>query len=471
MHLSPKHPRARAQRILSYVLIVIFVSIGTFILTRYTQGFELDPGTGSLVQNGLVLVESEPVESAVIVDDQDIGERTSSRLTLPIGNHTIKLQADGYREWSKTFQIIGSDLVWMNYPLLIPEKIATNSVAVFGTQPVTAFSRNRKILATGQPSSKIISIFNVNGSTVSESELNLPEAITNELGAATLTELTFAADDQFLLAQFSQDSANTYVFINREDIGSSFIMDKSYGLDFNKVQFDSGDADQMYALANNSLYRLKRTNPLSSNLVAENIIAFRSDAKFLSVVQKTTQNGREVNKFGLIDDRDSLTFLSSELSAGDYTIVHGSYDGDESVAISTSDGAIVFSNIGKTQNIKTKRVKILNSKLSFSGNGRFLLIREGENCVVLDFEFNKRYSFKLSGTVQSETRWVDDSHISVVVDGMAKIIEFDGANSQNIIAADKAMAPFSNAKTDAFFTIGLAKERYTLQQSSLVNEK
>ena len=89
----------------------------------------------------------------------------------------------------------------------------------------------------------------------------------------------------------------------------------------------------------------------------------------------------------------------------------------------------------------------------------------------MDFEFNKRYSFKLSGTVQSETRWVDDSHISVVVDGMAKIIEFDGANSQNIIVADKAMAPFSNAKTDAFFTIGLAKERYTLQQSSLVNDK
>jgi hypothetical protein len=470
MHQSPKHPRARALRMISYVFIVGFVVTGTYILTRYTQGFEIDPETRSLVQNGLVLVESEPVESAVFIDNKDSGEVTPSRVTLPVGQHTVRLQADGYRTWSKSFQIVGSDLVWMNYPMLIPENITTESRAVFEKAPITALSRNRRTLASGQPNSKVISIFNINGDQTSESEITLPKPVLETLEKTALTKLTFAADDQFLLAEFSSGTEKSFVLINRDNVTTAIIMDDTYNIDFDEMQFDSGDADQLYALSNNTLYQIQRTDIERSRKIAENVISFRSDADQLSIIKVDASNPKTPQRFGIIRD-DKVTLLGGELAKGPYRIAHGDYEGNETFAISDAKKVVVFSRDDTAQALAKKTIAVSDATLNFSGDGRFLLLRSGSTSVVLDFEFNKRYSFELSGKVTSDVRWIDDAHISMVIDGTATIVEFDGENSQPIVDADPVMAPLTNNNSESYFSFSKSKNRYILEQSSLLYEK
>src|SRR6476619_6690047 len=114
--LDPKKKRANRIRLyIGYALMAIALGIGTLILVFEANGYDLDPKTGSVIQNGLVFVDAHPIAATVNVDGQEKGQ-TDARLILTAGDHNIELKRDGYRTWQKQIDLEGSVIRRFAYP-------------------------------------------------------------------------------------------------------------------------------------------------------------------------------------------------------------------------------------------------------------------------------------------------------------------------------------------------------------------
>ena len=294
MHLSAKHPRARAQRIISYVLTAVFVAIGTVILTRYTQGFQIDPETRSLVQNGLVLIQTEPVDASITIDGQSSGKQTPNRVTLPVGEHSVELNAEGYRTWSKNFTVLGSDLIWLNYPLLVPTEVVTTNDSVLGVAPLIGASPDKRTLLSQTATAGNFLLFDIDEETTSEVVLAAPANVATALTDKTVQSISFGNNNRYALITAANDTATSFVYVDTERPEQSVVANELFEGEYTAMQLDSEDERNVYGLQNGILYRLNLDNQERSEALAENVLQFNSQAGFVSIIPNHSTRRRSV---------------------------------------------------------------------------------------------------------------------------------------------------------------------------------
>lgn len=104
--LTPEEKRWRTVRFITgYILIAIAILLATFIAALLVQGYQIT-NRNSIVQNGLVNVASQPVSAEVLLNGQKV-DNTPSRLDINEGTYELRLQANNYRSWQKSFNLPG----------------------------------------------------------------------------------------------------------------------------------------------------------------------------------------------------------------------------------------------------------------------------------------------------------------------------------------------------------------------------
>jgi len=78
-------------------------------------------------QTGIVEVKSEPQGAEVYVDINSTNEVTNCVLEVPVGDHTVKLLLDDYKEWSRDVTVEADDTVHLN-AYLIPGTVQPGDV-------------------------------------------------------------------------------------------------------------------------------------------------------------------------------------------------------------------------------------------------------------------------------------------------------------------------------------------------------
>src|SRR5689334_16343216 len=97
-YLDPrKHRQHLIMLMVGYVLIAITIFAGAVLLLYQAYGFGLDKN-GQVIQNGLVFVSSRPRPADIYFNGKLNKARTNSRVYLPAGNYTLKLQRTGYQQ-------------------------------------------------------------------------------------------------------------------------------------------------------------------------------------------------------------------------------------------------------------------------------------------------------------------------------------------------------------------------------------
>src|ERR1700722_21004469 len=95
--LDPRKKRAYKIRLLiGYALVTIAIGLAVVILVYDAYGYNLNPETGNVTQNGLLFVGSKPGGANIYLNGMQ-HSTTSSRLVLPAANYTLKLTKSGYR--------------------------------------------------------------------------------------------------------------------------------------------------------------------------------------------------------------------------------------------------------------------------------------------------------------------------------------------------------------------------------------
>jgi hypothetical protein len=100
-YLDPKKKLAHRRRLyVGYGLMSIVIAISTVILVYLGSGYYVDK-TGDLIQNGQILVSSEPEGASIYLNDNLQKTKTTGKLVVPSGAHNISVRKEGYREWNK----------------------------------------------------------------------------------------------------------------------------------------------------------------------------------------------------------------------------------------------------------------------------------------------------------------------------------------------------------------------------------
>jgi hypothetical protein len=473
MHLSAKDPRARAQRIVTYILIAIFVSIGTFLLTRYTQGYKLDPETLELVQNGLVIAQSEPVKSIATVNNRTQKSTTPSRLTLPIGKHSIELNADGYRPWRHSFSIVGSDLIWFNYPLLVPEKIITTRYKTYSDKPLVSQSPDNKIIITNTKEPNEFLLTKQDSGIAKDSLISIPEQILASVDGYALSDINFAPNNRQALFKYKKADDRLYIHVDtKKPENSMLIVPAIKGLHYKDLQFGNTDGSTLYGLEKTDLYRIEVGSQPSALIIAQDVLEFKSQSDIVSFVQETEagtgKDQKPIKRLGYTNSKDRIKFIDNVIGDGPFLLSQAKFKSNLRIAITSGTETRVYSRVGEDRPIKPRVIDVNANQLAFSGNGRFLSIIDGQSVATLDFEFDKTHKFKFKNALSSDITWLDNFHLGVISGGFAQIIDYDGANPQDIVEATGDMRSFFDSRKKLLFTSSISNGSLVINKSQMV---
>jgi hypothetical protein len=441
-------------RTLQYALLTIFVVGLTIVLVYVARGYDYDPDTGEVIQNGLLLVDSQPSGATVLIDGVPESDATPSRLPLRQGSYNVAISQDGYVEWKKTVTLSGSVVEWLYYPLLIPEErtienvTALKNIEFIGQTP----GGQGFLVRQTSPDPRFTLLQVRDNAIIDEEQISLSTALFSKQ-SGSLGMMSFAgwaADARHALIQHTDEEAPEFIWFDRDKPTESRNLNKDYALPLRDARFINGDNNRLYAVVNKDLRRLN----LANNTISAPVIT--------DVERYVLYEDRYVVYIGLVEGQrvlalyepnqpESRILLQLEGDAADYRLEFSAYDEEFHLALLnvTTGNLQIWRDPQNVQNelgvpTLTGAVVIAlqiddPSYLSFSKNGQFAVAQSGNRFISYDFEYDRRYRFTLDQefTPSTEAVWLDGFRL-VAANTANKLVlfEFDGENSIELMTVD-----------------------------------
>jgi hypothetical protein len=495
--LTPEEKRWRTVRFITgYILIAIAILLATFIAALLVQGYQIT-NRNSIVQNGLVNVASQPVSAEVLLNGQKV-DNTPSRLDINEGTYELRLQANNYRSWQKSFNLPGGSVRYFVYPKLIPNNISLSEMTTFEKTPLWASSSpDRHWVVSKQPTDNSVS-FSVFDTTKASStnetgrtqQISIPQTtLVGTAGAYGNVEPVEWSDDNrhLLLLQTLPTGEKAYIVLDREKPENSQNITKLFGLSASQsVALRDKKFNKFYILAKDTGQLTSRdSKDLNVNEnIAESVVSYKSYGNDI-VAYVTYQNALETEaKVVVKENQKNIYYLQSikRNPDGRYLIDMAKYDGDWFYAVSSpvENRVRLFINPlssnspGSSLQIKPKlSIPIESPKfISFSDNARFIMAQNANNFAVYDGELKTTYRYSLVNKIAEtqEVKWMDGHRLKFVDSFKGYIVEFDGTNQQELITSlpNNSFNMFFDRDYEFVFAYQSDAAKNSLQAGSLV---
>src|SRR5688572_13864453 len=93
----------------------ILFLISAPLIVLFARGFKYDFSQNKIVKTGTLVVESEPDNADIFLNDEKEDTQTPAniRFVLP-GEYTVTVSKDGYQSWTKRLTIKSQLVTWAN---------------------------------------------------------------------------------------------------------------------------------------------------------------------------------------------------------------------------------------------------------------------------------------------------------------------------------------------------------------------
>ncbi len=472
--LDPRRKKAHRRRLfIGYILMGIGIIIGTITLFYLAYGYDIDRKTGTVIQNGIVFVDSKPGGAVIYLNDVRQNSRTASRMALPAGVYTVRLEAEGYRHWERTFNLEGGQIQRLVYPFLLPNVFETDDMHQYEFQPqLTSQSPDRRWVFVQQPGQTyLFDVFDLRDAQKAPVQVLVPPAILTEPAAeASLKFVEWSNDNRHVLLERTFGDRTEYIMLDRENPAQSVNINTMMGIEPRMPSLRNKRHDQLYYL--DAVPGVLRVADLSSRTISAPLVssalAYNSygDDIVLFVTQEGMDEGRA--EFRVLEG-DKVYPLKSVSAADAYVLDVSRYSNKWYYVVgSAADNmAFVYENPlpalkaqTRTPLIVTAILRLENPRfVSFSANTQFIALQSGNKLLVIDLEDSRQYRTSLTHDIplDRQLKWMDGHRLLFMVGSQSYILDFDGSNEQTLVTS-LVDRPYFDRDYDNVFTLERSKQ-------------
>lgn len=435
-----------------YGLMTLVTVTLVIVLTLVMLGYRFNRADGRLEQGGLVQFESKPSGADVIVDDAHLGTRTSSKTTLTAGQHFIKMERSGYKQWQKSIDVTKGKVLWLNYARLIPNELSSSRVADFATISSTAASADNKWLAIKEdPSAPVIRLANIAQDEAVVTQLQLPASSythPSEGKGQTFVIETWDPSNRYLLVRHTYDDTKVeWMVVDTQNSENTKNITALLGMTASKVVFSNANSAILYVLDGTAVRRVDLGATTLSGPLLTGIADFglydKSTVTYVSLLDPATKK----RSVGYLTEGASKSRTLRSYSDDGLVSLHlkiDKYFDDTYAAISYGENVeILKGDLPHSDAVDPSLMRPAGTMtlpggvqyLSTKSVGRFVVAQAGATYTVYDIELQKMTSTTTKGTteVTKEFGWLDKYMLWSDRDGMVRFYEFDGANQQDVM--------------------------------------
>jgi len=427
--------KAKIIRYTGYILTTVFVAIGAVILFNFALGYSYDPRTGEIVSRGLFIFRSRPVNASLYVDDRKKPQSLPLETTLPKGSHQLTLKANGYRNWSDNLTSIGEDIVWVNYPFLVPNKIKIVEQAELPQAEAQGISLDRKIILQALTVDGAVSLNNVkiDRDKTDQSTLQMPENVIENLRGFTAQDVEFAPNGRYAVVRYGLPAEQSvkHLFVDIRSPENSTVLEDTFARSIDSFIFSPDDSQDVYILSDSELFMISLNNNTLSAVIARNVTQL-SARDYVTITRQAAEDApHEVFRVKDTElDKVPIAYFPKDESVNDVEAVE--YKKRKIVLIATNKKSQVKINFD-TENPTVVELPIIGKEILMSPANRHALITDGKNHYQsYDIEFDKKYEFELEKQL-TNLSWFDSWHLSAIEESKkAVMFEFGGKNFETL---------------------------------------
>lgn len=473
--LDPRRKKAKRRRlILSYILVGLMIAIGTVGILYLAYGYDIDRKTGTLIQNGIVFVDSKPQGARIYLNNVEHRSRTDSRLVLPSGVYTIRLEREGYRTWERTFNLEGGQIQRLVYPFLLPNQFDTTDVAQFDVMPsLTTQSPDRRWVFVQAPGQVYqFDVYDLADPKKAPATVVVPPTVLTDPSApASLSFVEWSNDNRHVVFKRTyNETSSEFIVVDRERPTESVNINTSFAIAPVKITLKNKRPDQFYY--QESIPGLLRVANLGNRTIsaplADSVIEYASYGD--DIVVYATQLNTAADKADIHILENGKTYTLRTVTAGaKYLMDIARFDDKWYFVAGSSAESEVFvyenplatlrqHNPGKPDVVA--RMRLENPQfVSFSANTQFIAVQSGNKLLTLDLDHDSQYRLDLSHAIPLEykLRWMDGHRLIFSVAEQSYIVDFDGSNENTLVTSRLSPGPFFDRDYDNVFTFEESK--------------
>jgi len=465
--LDPAKKRKHGIKlIIGYILVGIAIGLAALILIFLAYGYSLDRKTGTVVQNGIVFMASNPGDAEIYFNGERYKDNTDTRAVLQSGDYKVELKKNGYRPWQRDFFLAGGMIERMVYPLLFPNEIKTTDIATYRTQPALASqSPNRRWLLVQPTANKpAMEIYDLNQPAPVADAVTLPRALlSGETREFKLVE--WSNDNRHVLLEHLYGNKREFILVDREAPEESINITRLTKGTFNAMSLRDKKFDQWYLhnTDEQNLFTASKAAP-TPKLLIENVAAYKSHDTDI-VLYVATDKAPKGKARVMIWDENRADELRQIAVSKRYLLDVARFDNQwYFAAASAADGKIYvyrepFAAIRAVPAKTLAPATIMRLPgaefMSFSQNTRFITVQAGSKFALYDAEMKRThvYDTKLPFKSGQKAVWMDGHRLSTVINGRTVVFDYDGINQQTLLPSLAHTLPFFSDDYEQLFTL------------------
>lgn len=447
----------RMARMSAYAALTVGVIVLTILLVAIGRGYIFNFRTGQVEGGGLILLSSAPEGAKIMINGQDISKNTPNRLGVRAGSYEIELSKPNFRTWRKSIPVVTSEVSWAQYPLLVPTVLPVLPVSDIPAVSSMSQSPDKKFMAiiNSKPAQRITLL------ELGKNDVSVVYTLSTEQVAAgtSVESVVWANDGQHILITLRNKGTPSFIVMNALNPSEVNDLSHDFGTNLSGLEFSARNWRELYWLTPEGLRRLDLANRTLSAVLAENVQTFTSGQDAVYYV-KTDGDRQLLMRL----DRDNQTrVLARNLPISNYGLASLSFENKTVLALSDKiNGHLrLFNTTSSEQSIANPYDHLPTADLLVSPDGRYLVMYKGAKFATYSLEFNRLHQFTLPSETYGPLSWFDNYHLMTNINGRLLLIEFDGANQEELFAAQAGLPAFSDDNRDKLYSISGDKLQVT----------
>ena len=438
----------------------------------------LDPKTGNVIENSLLFVDSKPGGADIYINNTLQESKTSARLILPAGDYHLTLKKEGYRSWERDISLNERSVARYVYPFLFPLEPQVKNLKTYSKNPpLISQSPDRRWLLVQRlelvNGRVVFDQYDTSNLAKPPQALTVPQGLLTSLTSSSLKEVEWSTDNKNLLLRHKFKGGSEYVIFNRDVPSQSFNVNERFGIEPAEVALRDKKIDQLYVLLSEggALRVANRDNSRVSALL-DGVLAFKPNGPDL-ISYVTSQDAAEGQVVARIWDGDRSYQLYSFKAGNHYLIDEAQFQGHwYHVAGSDKDERVnVYKDpLDSLKNPAVNRASPLLSlnivgatKVSFSGNTRFIAAEAGQRLAVYDLEAQSPFRYNLEAELADILHWMDGHRLIGASQGKIFVTDYDSTNQQSLVTTNYALGGFFSSNYEHLLTTTTSKTGVVLQ--------